>query len=813
MLGNYLKIALRNITSNPLFSTINILGLAIGLACCIIITLYVQYELSFDKHWNNADRIHRVTRDFFGNDLQLVSVAPPIGPLLVEDFPEIEDMTRALRTGRVSFTYDDVQIQEEHMIIADPNFLEFFDLQNVQGDAYRALEHPDNIVMTERAAERYFGDDDALGKTLNIMGQADVTVAAIIEDLPDNTHMRFEVLSSIKVIPLMMGPGEMENWGSNNYFTFIRLPEGYDAAALESRFTDFMIKHRGEDSPDRERLGLQALTEIHLTSNRDAEWRENGSYAVVYTFSAVAFVVLLIACVNFMNLTTARSTQRAKEVGIRKVVGADRGQLIGQFLGESVLLTAFAMLLAVALVELVLPSFAAFLEKPLVFSLAHPATLVTLVAGTLVVGLIAGSYPAFYLSHFRPAVVLKGADDGSGGSAALRRVLVVFQFATSIALLIATGVVMAQMHYARSLDPGYDKARNVVLGLPFFADLWETYEPMRAELEAHPDIESVVYSSRVPSMQNLDGSGYVAAGEQVTSDTILGIADIKVDAHWFDHYGVEFLAGRPFRPNEMRIEMPNDEQPVTRGYAVLNESAARRFGWSPEEAVGRIIRQPMSSGLDSFIDREIVGVIPDIHFSSLHDEMKATVYAEPNASYSRNLSVKLAPGNYDEAIEHIESVWRRLVPDEPANWEFLEDRFDARYRSEAKQAKMFAVFSAFAIFVATLGLFGLASFTTERRTKEIGVRKVMGASAADIVFLLTSDFTKLVLLANLIAWPVAWYFMDQWLNRFVYRAPFADWAWLFLAAAAIALAAAWITIALQAGRAATSRPVLALRYE
>jgi len=513
-----------------------------------------------------------------------------------------------------------------------------------------------------------------------------------------------------------------------------------------------------------------------------------------------------------MNLTTARSTQRAKEVGIRKVVGADRSQLIVQFLGESVLLTAFAMLLAVALVELVLPTFAGFLEKPFAFSLADPATLVTLLGGALVVGLLAGSYPAFYLSAFRPVVVLKGADSGTG-SALLRRALVVFQFATSIALLIATGVVMAQMHYARTVDPGYDRSRNVVMSLPFFAGLWETYEPMRAELEAHPDIESAVFSSRVPSMQNLDGSGYVAAGEQITMDTVMGIADIKVDAHWFDHYGVEFLAGRPFRENEVRIEMPDDENPVTQGYAILNESAARRFGWSPEEAVGKVIRQPMSRDLDRFVDREIVGVVPDIHFSSLHDEKKATVYAEPNTSYSRNLSIKLAPGDYGAAIEHIEAVWQKLVPNEPADWEFLEDRFDARYRAEAKQARMFAVFSAFAIFVAILGLFGLASFTTERRTKEIGIRKVMGASVADVVLLLTSDFTRLVLLANVIAWPGAWDFMDQWLNRFAYRAPFGDWAWLFVAAAAVALAAAWITIAAQASRAATSRPVLALRYE
>ena len=812
MLRNYLKIALRNITGNPLFSAINIVGLAIGLACCIIITVFVNYELSYDKHWNNADRIYRVTRDFFGNDLKLVRVAPPIGPLLVEDFPEIEDMTRMLQPGFLSLSRGDLSIQEEKMVIADGNVFEFFDLEFTSGDPATALAVPTNIVLSERAADRYFGSDDPMGQTLNIMGQADLTVTGIFRDLPDNTHMAFELVGSIHMIPIMMGPDALENWGSNNYFTYLRLPAGYDPVNMTSRFEDFIIKHRGEDGPSSTAIDLQRLTDIHLTSNRDAEWRTNGSMSVVYTFSAVAFVVLLIACVNFMNLTTARSTQRAKEVGIRKVVGAQRSQVTAQFLGESVLLTAIAMLLAVALVEIALPAFAAFLEKPLTFSLADPLTLATLLLGTVFVGLLAGSYPAFYLSQFRPVDVLKGVASGSG-SGFMRRALVVFQFATSIALLIATGVVMAQMHYARNLDMGFDRERNITTGLPFFADLWEIYEPIRAELESHPDITSVVYSSRVPSMQNLDGSGYVAEGEQVTMETMQALADIKVDAHWFDHYGVGFLAGRPFRDNEMRIEMPTEENPVVNAWAILNESAARRFGWTPDEAVGKVIRQPLNRDLTMFADREIVGVIPDLHFSSLHDEKKATVYAEPNANYARNLSIKIAPGDPQAAIEHLETVWKRLVPDEPLNWQFLDDAFDARYRAEAKQAQMFAVFSLFAVFVATLGLFGLASFTTERRTKEIGIRKVMGASVRDIVVLLTADFTKLVLVANLIAWPVAYYFMNQWLTRFAYKAPFSEWAWLFFASAVVALMAAWVTIATQATRAATSRPVLALRYE
>lgn len=812
MLFNYLKIALRNIGANPLFSIINVLGLAIGLACCIVIAVFVNYELSYDRHWQNSDRIYRVTRDFFGNNLKLARVAPPIGPLLQADFPEIEAISRIFQPPSISVTRGDLTLVEERMVIADTNVFDFFNLEFVRGAASAALATPGNIVLSERAAERYFGGEDPVGKTLNLMGQMDAKVTGVFRDLPENTHMAFELVGSIDVVPVIMGPDALHNWGSNNYFTYLRLPPGYDPQRLSSRFGDFLVKHQGEDALSGNALGLQGLTEIHLRSNRDAEWRNNGSIGTVYTFSAVAVVVLLIACVNFMNLTTARSTQRAREVGIRKVVGARREQLIAQFLGESVLLTAFAMLLAVAVVELALPFFAAFLEKSLVFSPADPRTLVILAGGTLLVGLLAGSYPAFYLSHFRPADVLKGSAS-DGGSSVLRRALVVFQFTTSIALLIATGVVMAQMHYARHLDLGFDRARNVTAPLPHFVDLWETYQPLRNELEAHPDIDSVVYSSRVPSMPNLDGSGYVAEGEQVVMENIQGIADIKVDAHWFDHYGVTFLAGRPFRPNEMRPETPTEQNPVVRAWAVLNESAARRLGWTPGEAVGRVVRQIQNREMTLFIDREVVGVIPDLHFSSLHEERKATVFAEPDPRYGRYVSIKLAPGNPAAAIAHIESVWHRLLPSEPLGWQFLDDAFDARYRAEAKQAKLFGLFSSFAIFVATLGLFGLASFTTERRTKEIGIRKVMGASLADIVILLTTDFTRLVILASVLAWPIAYYLMSQWLTRFAYAAPVSEWAWLFVASAMAALLVAWITIASQAGRAALARPVAALRYE
>jgi putative ABC transport system permease protein len=812
MFANYLKIAWRNILNKPLFSVINVVGLAIGLACCIMITLFVRYETSFDKQWYAADRVYRVTRDFYSNNLRLAAVAPPIAPLLQQDFPEIEDTVRILRTGPVAVTRDDQQVRELNMVIADPNLFSFFGIELTAGNPETALADPGTLVISERAAARYFGNEDPIGRQLTIAGRMPVTVSGTFRDLPENTHMAFELAGSMLAVPNIMGPNALQSWGSNNYYTYIRLPAATDPAALAARFPDFLIKHLGERAPDGTGLQLQKLTDIHLYSNRDSEWRANGSIAAVYTFSAVALVVLAIACINFMNLTTARSTQRAREVGVRKVVGATRQQLIVQFLSESTLLTALAMLLALAIVELTLPFFAAFIEAPLSLPLHDPQALALLLGGLLVVGLVAGSYPAFYLSNFRPAEVLKGGV-AAGGSALLRKLLVVFQFATSIALLIATGVVIAQMQYARNMDVGYDRSQNLISQIPYFADMWGTYEPMKAELEAHPGIESVVLSSRVPGMQNLDGSGYISADVQFSRENSLGLSDIMVDYQWFDHYGIEFLAGRPFRENERRIEEPTADNPHTTGAIILNESAARRLGWTTQEAVGKHILDLRGNDGEMFVDREVIGVIPDIHFSSLHDAIKATVYVELSERRGRYVSIKLAPGDPSAAIEHFESVWKRLLPGEPPFWEFLDSRFDALYRAEARQAQMFALFSGFAILVATLGLFGLASFTAERRTKEIGVRKVMGATVRDIILLLTADFTRLVIIANLLAWPVAFYFMRDWLTRFAYQAPFAEWAWLFVASGAAALIVAWLTIAAQAGKAARARPVLALRYE
>ena len=810
MWANYAKVAWRCLTGNLLFSTINIVGLTVGLACCAVIALFVRYELSFDQQYRDAHRIVRVSRDFFSNNLRLAAVAPPIAPLLAQDFDEVEAAVRLLRSPGIALSREDRVILEDGAVFADPEVFDFFELPVVHGALTGALDVPTNVVLTERAANRYFGAEDPLGQTLSLMGQVDLKVAAVIEDLPDNTHMAFEVVGSMSLIPAFLGETELESWGSNNYYTYLRLRDGVDYRDLETQLPAFLVKHYDEDAESSTRLELQPIGDIHLRSDRDSEWRANGSIAVVYTFAAIAVVVLLIACINFMNLTTARSTQRAREVGVRKVVGARRVELIAQFLGESVLMTLIAMFFAVVLVELGLPIIGAFLEKPLDLDLTEPLVLLGIVGAALLVGLFAGSYPAFFLSSFQPAQVLKGS--AASGSVRLRQGLVVFQFTMSISLLIATGVVVVQMEYARTTDLGLDRSRNLVTPLPFFQPLETSYEPMKAFLESSPGVSSVTYSSRVPGMQNLDGSGYIAAGVPLVRENAFGLSDIKVDYNWFDHYGVEVIAGRAFLENEMTTRAPTVEEPVTQGAVMLNESAAARFGWTAQEAVGQIVRDLQNAELTSFIDRTVVGVVEDFHFSSLHAEIKATIFAEPNANYGRWMSIKTT-GDPRRAVQALEQIWSDIVPGEPVRWEFLEDRFDALYRAEQRQAEIFGLFALLAMVIATLGLYGLAAFSTERRTKEIGIRKVMGASVTDIVLLLTKDFSKLVTVAVFVAWPIAFFLMQDWLTRFAYQAPWTAWAWLFVAAGLAAFVLSWATIGAHAMHAARARPIGALRYE
>jgi putative ABC transport system permease protein len=816
VLKHFLTIAWRNLMAHRLYSAINVLGLTIGLASCILIALFVNHELSYDRHYKDADRIVRVALHMDSEDLHLATIAAANGPRLLEDIAEVEAVTRLSMTQPLGASRGDRSFDDLTAAAADPNFFDFFELKFIKGESKSGIDQIYTAVLSESAAERLFGNEEPLGETITVAGLIDLKVTGIFQDLPENTHLDFDLLTPI-ALHFALNPLAEENWGNNIFYTYLRLSQGYDAADLETKFPAFLSKHLYEDAPIWNRLEAQWLTDIHLFSQLDAEMKANGSFNTVLIFFTVAVVLLVIACINFMNLATARSTQRAKEVGVRKAVGASRGQLIVQFLGESILLSAVAMLLAVALVELLLPWFSSFVERELEFNyLSNPTALLALLGGVFDVGIVAGSYPAFHLSSFRPTDALKGTMARPLGSINIRKSLVVVQFAISITLMIATGVVLSQLNYTQSKDLGFDREHNIIAGLPvdFDGDSYRFYPPFRDALLAHPAIQSTTISANIPTQQVLNSGWFVFQGSQAPAEESEMQRILWVGFDFFEHYGIEIVAGRPFGaeygdeflPSWEEMYRAMEEEVPMYGQTIINESAVRQLGLSnPSDAIGRILIPEDSP----FPATTIVGVAADIHFSSLHTSIPPVQYIL--ALNLGTVSIKSAPGQLDAAYAHIQKVWDEQFPGRPKAITFLDDKFDAMYRQDRRQAQLFGIFAGLAIFVASLGLFGLASFSTERRSKEIGIRKVMGASVKDIVWMLTREFNLLVLIANVIAWPVAYYLMSDWLTRFAYAIHLDPL--IFAAAALAAFLIAWLTVASQAGKAAMARPIQALRYE
>jgi len=820
MLRNYFTIAVRNLFRHKLYSAINVLGLAIGLACCILIALFVREELSYDQHWKNADTVWRIGREFKrgnGNpSLRLATIAPQAGELLAADFAEIQEAGRIMRT-RVLISRGENAYYEPSFGAADNSILSIFDFDFISGDPKTALSEPFQIILTESIARKYFGDEDPMGQMLTLENQMELKVTGVIRDLPQTTHLAIDLLASIQTFAAVYGPDFLVNWAYNSFHTYLRMPAGYDIADLEAQLPDFYERHLGEGAAERTQFHPQRLTDIHLHSNLDNEMKTNGSIGVVYTFSAVAVFVLLIACINFMNLSAARSLQRAKEVGMRKVVGAERSQLITQFLGESTLLCTLAAVLAVALVELVLPAFSTFLNAELTFNyLGDPWVGGSLLALVLLVGLVAGSYPAFYLSSFTPASVLRGEVTRGQSGALFRKALVVAQFAISITLIIATGVVFAQMRFASELDLGLNQEHVIVMNSSPTAGLGESYQTMRQEWLKHPDILDVTASNLSPSITNTNGLGVRAEDNDPDGR---GMPFLAVDYDFFKTYEIEMLVGRGFSQefSNDRMVVPTAEMPITHGNYVLSALAAKQLGWTPEEALGKWFEITMCSDCDDGAAHGlIIGVARDIHFSSIREVIKPVFYYQPPPTMfgfpSLGIaSIRVSGENLEATLASIDETWSKFLPDQPVQRSFQDANFAALYAREEQQGKVFVYFSLLAIFIASLGLFGLASFTTEQRAKEIGVRKVMGGSVWDIVKLLTWDFTKLVLLANLIAWPVAYFAMNRWLSNFAYRIDIG--IVVFLGASVIALLIAWLTVGGLAARAASERPILSLRYE
>jgi putative ABC transport system permease protein len=806
MFRNYMRVALRNLRRYKAISSINLFGLTVGLTCCLLILAYILNEISYDQQQPYAGRTYRISRSFHNEQgvqsLHLGAIAPPFGPHLKNAFPEIEKMTRLLSNGNTAFVSGEKRFYENKVYFADENLPDVFKVEMVKGNPRKALEAPFNIMITDDVARKYFGKEDPLDKLVKLDNNLPCKVAGVFKPFPSNTQFHPDVLISFNTLKDSAIYGErqlMTNWGNNSFFTYIVLPKNYDYKNLEARLPAFIDKYY--HSPDEPpgfvgskytHLYLWPMTDIHLRSHLDDELEENGDVKRVYIFSVIALFILLIACINYMNLSTARSVLRAKEIGIRKTVGAQRKEIIFQFLGESVLLSWVAILLAFGLCAALLPCVEKFSGLSLsIHLLLRWEVLLPLILTPFVVGILSGIYPALFMSSFEPVKVLKGLFK-INGNLSLRKVLVVVQFAVSIILIICTAVVFKQLRYMQEKSLGFNK--DQVITMINTAAFGNNFESFRHELLQNPGVKEVGRSSRIPSGRLLDASGIAVASGDSTKDLQLDVKYLSVDYNFIPTYGMQLVAGRNFS-NAYATDSAN---------FVINEAAANAIGFSsPKSAIDKSIVYGGRKG-------KIIGVVKDFHFESLHKKIPALLMAVIPGQYNR-ISIKLAGNNVQSALVAVENTWKKFLPEVPYDFNFLDERFAQLYESEQRQKTIFTSFAAIAIFIACLGLFGLSAFTISQRIKEIGIRKVLGAEVGSIVGLLSKDFMKLVGVAALFAFPVAWWAMHKWLNDFAYRINI-PW-WLFLAAAIMAGLIAFVTISFQAIKAAKANPVKSLRTE
>jgi putative ABC transport system permease protein len=774
-----------------------------------LITTYILNELSYDRYNKNADNIYRVTRDFNNENgvvsLRLSTISPPFGYYLPNDFPEIQKMTRLLDNGITPLRYKDKLINEQSVFFADENLFDVFTIKILKGNPKTALSGPFSAMLTEETARKYFGDEDPMNKIIRANNQFDVKVTGIYKAFPANSHIHPGMLVSFNTLKDSAVYGERNlrtNWGNNSFFTYLLLPTKYNTSRMLAQFPRFIDKHManeeyiGKQASKYTSLGLQKITDIHLYSHTDYEAEPNGDIKRVYIFAAIAFFILLIACINYMNLSTARSALRAREIGIRKVIGARKRELISQFLSESVLLSWVAIFIAFGLLYLTLPGLNKMSGQQISPDILMKwQILVPVLITPFVVGILSGLYPALFMSSFQPVKTLKGLFKTGGSNISFRKVLVIVQFAISIVLIITTAIVFQQLHYMQKKSLGFNKDHIVVI--PYNNALNDKYEAFRSDLVSNSNFKNSTRTSRIPTGRLLDDMGaYVLSGDSMKA-TNTDIKFVSVDYDFVSAYGIPMAAGRNFSR-----EYGTD----TLGF-VLNESAVKSIGWkSPQEAVGKDFKYGNTKG-------HVIGVIKDFHFESMHQSIVPLVLVmfPPSVSYFNNLSVKFSGNNLAASLSYLENTWKKFLPEIPYQYTFLDENFDKLYQAEQRQGNIFTIFACIAIFIACLGLFGLSAFAITQRIKEIGIRKVLGADVSTIVTLLSKDFLKLVFIAAIIAFPVAWYFMHKWLQDFAYRISM-PW-WIFIIAGIIASVIALFTISFQAIKAAVSNPVKSLRTE
>jgi putative ABC transport system permease protein len=806
MFTNYLKITLRNLFRNRLYTFINIFGLAIGLAACLMIYLWVQDELSYDRFHKNSSRIYRVERKFDFRDMhgQAPNTSGPYGPALVGDYPELENFVR-IDIDEYSIKDFKNIFHRQELALADRSLFEVFDFRLEEGDPETALALPKSIVLTREQAKRYFGEDDVLGKSLTVDWNRELTdfqVTGILEEVPHNSHIRFDIVFSISTYR----DESMTPWFNNFLYTYVLLNEEVSPDEMEKKLSVFLTKYMAADfaaflGPEVDindvfQLKMTPLVSIHLNPAEQFEIAPQGSMTSVYIFSMIAILILIIACINFMNLSTARANKRAKEVGIRKTVGAYKDQLWRQFLSESVLLAFIALILAILLIRLFIPVFNTLSSKSLYVGLLMMSPNWLILLGlTIATGVLAGLYPAFYLTAFEPAKVLKGSVLSGRGKSVFRRSMAVLQFVISITLIIGTLIIYKQMEYIQNKSLGFDK-ENVVLITTESNAVRKNIDFFRNTLKDDARIISVAGSSTVPGSA-MFGDTVFKRGD---SDEVYNLIFMRTDYDFVDTYKLRMVQGRQFSR-----EFGTDIQEAV----LINEAATREIGLSPEEAIGKDLYMATSAKGD-FEKNTIVGVVEDFHFKSMHRIIEPFVIVLA-PEMIRIISVRIQPGDVRGTLSFIQQKWTAIFPEEEFEYSFLDDRINLLYESEGKMRQIFLVFSTLSIFVACLGLFGLAAFTAQERTKEMGVRKVLGASEVNVFVLLSKEFTKWVLVANIIAWPVAYYVMTKWLQNFAYRMNMGVWP--FMLAALLGFVIALLTVSYQSIKAALTNPVDSLRYE
>lgn len=816
MIRNYFKIAVRNLFKDKFYAFINILGLSIGITSCLLIVLYVSEELSYDKFHTDADRLYRVVvkaRLSENELLEFVGTPPPMAEGFRNAIPEVEAITRLAPLGML-INHEGNFYNEDHLMYADSTFFDVFDYKLIQGNRKGSLTEPSSIILTEEMAIKYFGAD-AL-ENGNILGsfirsRADVfKITGIMENIPQNSHLRFDMLVSMSSFADANSP----IWLNMNFLSYLKLKEGVTLADIDDKVTDIIIEKVAPQAIAYVKLPkelfndraatkktfqfiFQPISSIHLYSNMRGEIGTPGNISYVYIFSAIAAFIIIIACINFMNLATARSSKRAMEVGVRKTLGSSKGKLVGQFMIESMFFSIIAMVIALGMTEAFRIPFSNIAGKSISINVFEDPWILMLIASlTIIIGLLAGSYPAFYLTKYKPVEVMKGSLRLGAKSSWFRSSLVIFQFVISIGLIICTSLVYKQMAFINSMNVGFNKENVIIISNGY--DLGNNMAVFKQEIMKLPDVQSASYTYSIPS-EIFSSTVTRAEGDLEVDHQVF---TNRADYEFLETMGMELCAGRNFSR-----DLPSDSLSV-----LVNEAAIKALGWAEGEAndaLGKYIEMMHGQVGDKRIKYKVIGVIKDFNFESLKSEIRPVIVFLFRRAY--RIAVRVKSDNIPQTLNTLESKWKSLTSDAPFEYSFLDQSFEDLYQAEQKMGQLFGIFTSMAIFIACLGLIGLAAYTAEQRTKEIGIRKVMGASVPTLINMLNMEFIKLVLIAIIVASPIAWYLMSGWLGDFVYKTEIGIWP--FILAACIAIFIAVITVGYQSFKAAVANPVNSLKSE